>query len=196
MAEVLGDPEFGKQGPQRRAYQDISFWNELVGYHVPLNRFHRLVYTNALLLPVKRRETFEAVANSFCRLLRNWPKAVFLPRSLATDLSVPFGLDSGIEKYLNQLALVGNNESNVVDVVGCPRMSELPTPFRLPMFPAEHHRAADTRFFAVAGSCPPRGQLDSSMIRGCSHCPVGFRVSRTGSPSRTCGWRPPWRCHT
>ena len=148
---------------------------------MPLNRLHCLMYTNALLLPVKGTETFEAAANSFCRLLHNWPKAVFLPRPLATDLSVPFGLDSGIEKYLDQLALVGNSENNVVDVVGSPHMSELPTPFRLPMFPAEDRRAADTHFFAVAGSCSPRGQLDSSMIRGCSHCPVGVGIAGLGA---------------
>jgi len=40
---------------------------------------------------VRRNETFEAAANSFRRLLRNWPTAIFLGRSLTKGLSVPFG---------------------------------------------------------------------------------------------------------
>jgi len=100
VVEVHGYPYFGNQGPQRRAYEVMSFCNEFVRYHVPLHRFHHLVYTNELLFPVKGTETFEAAATSFCRLLRNWPKAVFLKRALAADLSVPFGRDSGLEQYL------------------------------------------------------------------------------------------------
>ena len=64
------------------------------------------MYANALQFPVKDTETIEAASTLFCRLLRNWPKAVFLKRDLAEDLSVPFGHDSGLEPYLEQLALV------------------------------------------------------------------------------------------
>jgi len=91
VSEVLGDPFFGNQGPQRRVYDVMSFCHEVIRYHVPLHPFHRLVLTNALLFPVRRNETFEAAANSFCRLLRNWPTAIFLGRSLTKGLSVPFG---------------------------------------------------------------------------------------------------------
>jgi len=146
VAEVRGDPYFGNQGPQRRVYEVMSFCNEVVRYQVPLHPFHRLVYANALLFPVKGTETIEAAANSFCRLLRNWPKAVFLKRALAEDLSVPFGHDSGLEPYLEQLALVKHEENDNVEDDRSPRVTGLPNPFRLPMFPSDHRRAADTRF--------------------------------------------------
>jgi len=85
VAEVHGDPFFGNQGPQRRVYEVMSFCNEVVRYQVPMHPFHRLVYANALLFPVKGTETIDAAANSFWRLLRNWPKAVFLKWALAAD---------------------------------------------------------------------------------------------------------------
>jgi len=53
VAEVHGDPFFGNQGPQRRIYEAMSFPNDTIRYQVPLHPFHRLVYTNALLLPVR-----------------------------------------------------------------------------------------------------------------------------------------------
>jgi len=147
VADVHGDPYFENQGPQRRMYDVITFYNEVVRYQVPLHPFHHLVYANALLFPVKVTETIEAAANSFCRLLRNWPNAVFLKRDLAVDLSVSFGHDSGLEPYLHQLALVKHEEDDNVEDDRSPRVNELPKPFRLPMFPSDHHRAADTRFF-------------------------------------------------
>jgi len=105
------------------------------------------VYANALLFPVKGSETIEAAANSFCHLLRNWPKAVLLKRALAEDVSVPFGHDCGLEPYLEQLALVKHEENDNVEDDRSPRVTGLPNPFRLPMFPSDHCRAADTRFF-------------------------------------------------
>jgi len=45
----------------------MSFCKEVIRFIVPLQPFHRLVYTNALLFPVRGTETFEAAANSFCR---------------------------------------------------------------------------------------------------------------------------------
>jgi len=116
VAEVHGDPYFGNQGPQRRVYEVMSFGNEVVHYHVPLHQFHHVVCINALLFPVKGTETFEAAANSFCRLLRNWPKAVFIKRAVAADLAVPFGHDSGLEHYLDQLALVSSDETPAVSM--------------------------------------------------------------------------------
>jgi len=146
VAEVHGDPFFGNQGHQRRAYEVMLLCNEVVRGHVPLHRSHLLVYSKALLLPLKGTETFEAAANSFCRLLRNWPKAVFLKRNLATDPAVPFGHDSGLKNYLDQLALVAHDEDDCVDKDRSHRISEAPNPFRLPMFPSYNCRAADTRF--------------------------------------------------
>jgi len=112
------------------------------------------VYTNALLFLVRGTETFEAAANSFSRLLRNWPKAVFVRRSVATDFAVPIGHEAGLAEYLVQLALVAAEENDAVDEDRSPRMSELPNPFRLPMFATDHRRAAGTRFFHGRGLLP------------------------------------------
>ena len=147
VAEVHGDPHFGIQGPQRRIYEVMSFCNEIVRNHVPSHPFHRLVYTNALFFPVRGTETFEAAANAFCRLPRNRPIAIFLKRSLATDLAVPFGHDAGLEDFLNQLSLVASDENDAVYVYRSPRMSEIPNRFWLLLSPSDHRRAADTRFF-------------------------------------------------
>jgi len=154
VAEVHGDPFFGNQGPQRRIYEVMSSCNGVIRYQVPLNPFHRLVYTNALLFPVRGTETFEATANPFCRLFRNWPKAVFLGRSVATDLAVPIGHDAGLAEYLDQLTLVAAEENGAVDEDRSPLMSELPNPFRLPLFATDNRRAADTRFFRGRGLLP------------------------------------------
>ena len=88
-----------------------------------------MVYANALLFPVKGTETIEAAANSFCRLLRIWPKAVFPKRDLAEDLSIPFGHDSGLEPYLEQLALVKHEKNDNVVNDRSPRVTGLPSPF-------------------------------------------------------------------
>jgi len=125
---------------------------------------------------VRGTETFEAAANSFCRLLRNWPKAVFLARSVATDLAFPIGHDAGWAEYLYQLTLVAAKGNDAVDEDRSPRMSELPNPFRVPMFATDHRRAADTRFFRV------RGLLPTEWSAGLLRAPMSFDLSR---------WLPP-----
>jgi len=172
VAQVHGDPFFGNQGPQRRIYEAMSFCNEVIRYQVPLHPFYRLVYTNALLFPVRGTETFEAAANSICRLLRNWPKAVFLGRSVATDLAVPIGHEAGLAEYLDQLTLVAAEENDALDEDRSPRMSELPNPFRVPMFATDHRRAADTRFFHG------RGLLPTEWSAGFLRAPKSFDLSR------------------
>jgi len=112
------------------------------------------MYTDALLFPMRGTKNFEAAANSFCLLLWNWPKAVFLGRSVATDLAVPIGHDAGLAEYLDQLTLVAAEENDAVDEDRSARMSELPNPFRLPLFATDHRRAADTRFFCGRGLLP------------------------------------------
>jgi len=149
----------------------MSFCNEVIQHQVPLHPFHRLVYTNALLFPVRGTENLEAAANSFCRLLRNWPKAVFSSRSMATDLAVPIGHDAGLAEYLDQLTLVAAEENDAVDEDRSPRMSELPNPFRMPMFGTEHRRAADTRFFRG------RGLLPTEWSAGFLRAPKSFDLS-------------------
>jgi len=125
---------------------------------------------------VKATETVEAAANSFCLLLRNWPRAVFLKRTLAEDLSVPFGHDSGLEPYLEQLALVKHEENDGVEDDRSPRVTGLPNPFRLPMFPSDHRRAADTRFFRG------RELMPTAWAAGFLRAPRTFDLSR---------WLPP-----
>jgi len=176
VAEVHGDPFFGNQGPQRLIYEVMSFCNAVILYQVPLHPFHRWVYTNALLFPVRGTETFEAVANSFGRLLRNWPKTVFLTRSVATDLVAPIGHDTGLAEYLDQLTLVAAEENDAVDEDRSPRMSELPNPFRVPMFATDHRRVADTRFFRG------RGLLPTEWSAGFLRAPKSFDLTRWLSP--------------
>jgi len=147
---------------------------------VPLHPFHRLVCTNALLFPVRGTETFEAAVNSFFRLLRNWPKAVFLGRSVATDLAVPIGHDAGLAEYLDQLTLVAAKENDAVDEDRSPGISELPNPFRVPMFATDHRRAADTRFFRG------RGLLPTEWSAGFLRAPNSFEFSRWLPPVPDC----------
>jgi len=132
----------------------MSFCNEVIRYQVPLHPFHRLVYTDDLMFPVRGTETFEAAANSFSRMLRNWPKAVFLARSVATDLAVPIGHEAGFAEYLDQLTLVAAEDNDTVDEDRSPRMSELPNPFRVPMLATDHRRAENSRFFRGRGLLP------------------------------------------
>jgi len=154
VAELHGDSFFGKQEPHRIIYEVVSFCNEVIRYQVPLHSLHRLMCSNALLFSARGTETFEAKAASLCRLLRNWPKAVFVGRSVATDLAVPIGSDAGFVEYLDQLTLVEAEENDAVDEVLNPRMSKLPNPVRLPLFASGHRRAAGTRFFRGRGLLP------------------------------------------
>ena len=134
------------------------------------------MYTNALLFLVRGTETFEPVTNSFCRLLRTCPEAVFPGRSVATDLAVPIGHDAGLAEYLNQLTLVAAEENDALDEDRSPRMSDLPNPFRVPMFGTDHRRAADTRFFRG------RGLLPTEWSAGFLQAPKSFDLSRWLSP--------------
>ena len=154
VVEVHGDPFIGNQGPQRRIYEFMWFFIEVIWYQVPLHPPHRLVYTSALLFPVRGTETFEAAANSFCCLLRNWPKAAFLGRSVATDLAVPIGHDAGLAKYVDQITLVAAEENHAVDEDRSPRISDQLNPFRWPPFATDRCRAADTWFFRGRGLLP------------------------------------------
>jgi len=150
----------------------MSFCNEGIWYQAPFHPFHRLVYNTALLFSVRGTETFEAAANSFCRLLRNSPKAVFLGRSLATDLKVPIGHDVGLAEYLDQLTPVAAQDNDAVDEDRSPRMSELLNLFRLPLFATDHCRAADTRFFRGNGLLP------TEWSAGFFRAPKSFDLSR------------------
>jgi len=143
---------------------------------VPLHSFHRFVDTNALLFPVRGIEIFEEADNSFCLLLRNWPKAIFLKRSVATDLAVPIGQDAGLTEYLNQLTLLAAEENDAVVEDLSPRLRELSNPFRLPLFETNHRRAANTRFFCGRGLLPTEWSI---------------RFLRAPKTFELCRWLPP-----
>jgi len=170
------------QGPQRRIYEVMSFCNDVVRYQVPLHPFHRFVYTNALLLPVREMKPVKAAAISFCRLLRNWPKAVFLRRLLASDLAVPLGHEARLKDSLDQLTLVANEKNHAFDVYRSPRMSELPNAFRLLLSLFDHRRATDTRF------CRGRELLPTSWAARFLHAPQRFDLSRW--PAQIPRWEP------
>ena len=172
MDEFCRGPYFMTQGPQCRICEFMSYFNEVVRYQVPLHPFHRFVYTNALLLPVRGMETVKAAAISYCRLLRNWPKAVFLRRLLASDLAVPLGHDARLKDSLDRLTLVANEKNHAFDVYRSPRMSELPNPFRLLLSLSDHRRAADTRF------CRGRELLPTAWAARFLHAPRRFDLSR------------------
>jgi len=147
-------------------------------YSLPnaLHPFHRLVNTNAQLFPVRRTEIFEAPANSFYRLLRDSRKAVLLGPSKATDLAVPIGHEDGLADYLDQFTLVAAKENDAVDPDRSSRMSELPNRFRLPLFPDDNLRAADTSFLRE------RGPLPTEWSAGFLCAPRNFDLSRWLSP--------------
>jgi len=101
-------------------------------------------------VPCEGYRDTEAAANSFCNLLRNWPKAVFLKRALAEDLSVPFGHDSGLEPYLEQLALMKHEENDNVEDDRSPQVTGLPTPSGCRCFHPTTVGPPTRAFFAVA----------------------------------------------
>jgi len=63
-------------------------------------------------------------------------------------------------------------ENDAVDEDRSPRMSELPNPFRVPIFATDHRRAADTRFFRG------RGLLPTEWSAGFLRAPMSFELSR------------------
>jgi len=102
--------------------------------------------------------------------------AVFLKRALAEDLSVPFGHDFGLEPNLEQLVLVKQVENVNVDNDRSPRVTGYTNPIRLPMFPSDHRRAADTRF------CRGRELMPTAWEAGSLRAPQTFDWSH---------WLPP-----
>jgi len=131
---------------------------------------------NALVFPMRGTGNFVAAANSIFRLLRHWPQAIFLRRSVSTDLAEPIGHDAGLAEYLDRLTLVAAKDNDAVKIVRSLRMSELPNPFQLPMFATDHRRAADTRFFRRCGLLP------TDRSAGFLRAPRTFELSR---------WLPP-----
>jgi len=76
--------------------------------------------------------TFEVAANNFGRLRRAWPRAVFLSCLTATELSVPFVLEAGIEEYLHELIERAHEAEHAVAEKKHSRTVALISPFRAP----------------------------------------------------------------
>eukprot|EP00168_Porphyra_purpurea_P013239 TRINITY_DN3614_c0_g1_i3.p1 TRINITY_DN3614_c0_g1~~TRINITY_DN3614_c0_g1_i3.p1 ORF type:complete len:283 (-),score=20.65 TRINITY_DN3614_c0_g1_i3:220-1068(-) len=143
LSAVHGDRFFGPQGPQRRVYEVMGLCNDVLRYRLPVPPDGVLQRLDA---SCAKKRVFRGRCQLFGRIMRSLPKAVFLKRALADDLSIPFAEDTGMSPYLDELALVGGGENEVVDVDRSPRMNVMPEPVLAPMFPEEHRRAEIVRF--------------------------------------------------
>ena len=97
VAEVHGNANYGNQGEARQAYEDLTYANELVRCGRPFHDFHTRLYAWALLFPVHQMGKFEFAANNCGRLRLVWSEAVFLSRRTATEVSVAFVQEAGME---------------------------------------------------------------------------------------------------
>jgi len=73
--------------------------------------------------------TCEVAANTFGRLRRAWPEAVFLSRRTATELSVPFAQETGMEEYLDELIDASHEAEHAVEEKFVARTLALASPF-------------------------------------------------------------------
>jgi len=102
LSDVHGDANFGNQGEPRQAYEVLAFANDIIRFGVPLHMFHRRLYAWALLFSAPSFGSFEVAANDFGSPRRTWLEAVFLSRSVADELAVPFAQEAGLHEYLDR----------------------------------------------------------------------------------------------
>jgi len=172
VAEVHGNANYGKQGEAMQAYEVLAYANELVRYGRPFHDFHTRRYAWALLFPVHQMGTFEVAANNFGRLRRAWPEAVFLSRRTATELSVPFSQEAGMEKYLDELIEAAHEAEQAVEEPIQAGTLALTSPFRAPSYAPAHRRAYD------AARIWSRGKLPAAWCSGVIWAPRHFDLSR------------------
>ena len=115
VAEVHGNANYDKQGHARQAYEALAYASQSVRYGRPFHELHTRLYDWALLFPVLQMGTFEVAANNFGRLRRAWPEAVFLSLRTASELSVPFAQEAGMEEYLDELIEVSHEAEKAVE---------------------------------------------------------------------------------
>jgi len=115
---------------------------------------------------------FEVAANNFGRLRRAWPEAVFLSRRTATELSVPFAQEAGMEDYLEELIEAAREAENAVEEKFDARTLALTSPFRAPSYAPAHRRAQD------AARITSRGLLPTAWCSGVIRAPRRFDLSR------------------
>jgi len=172
VAEVYGNANYGNQGEARQTYEVLAYANELVRYGRPFHDFHTRLYAWALLFPVHLMGTFEVAANNFGRLRRAWPEAVFLSRRTATELSVPFAQEAGMEDYLEELIEASREAEHAVEEKLDARTLALTSPFRAPSYAPAHRRAQD------AARITSRGLLPTAWCSGVFRAPRHFDLSR------------------
>ena len=86
--------------------------------------------------------TFNKVAaNNFGRLRRAWPEAVFLSRRTATEVSVPFAQEAGMEEYIDELIEAARKAEHAVEETFDARTLALNSSFRAPRYAPAHRRA-------------------------------------------------------
>jgi len=172
VAEVHGNANYGNHGEARHAYEVLAYAKELSRYGRPFHDFHTPLYAWALLFPVHQMGTFEVAANIFGRLRRAWPEAVFLSRRTATELSVPFAQEAGMEDYLEELIEAAREAEHAVEDTFDERTLALTSPFRAPSYAPAHRRAQD------AARIMSRGLLPTAWCSGVIRAPRHFDWSR------------------
>jgi len=172
VAEVHGNANYGYQGESRQAYGVLAYANELVRYGRPFHDFHTRLYAWALLFPVHQMGTIEVAANNFGRLRRAWPEAVFLSHRKATELSVPFAQDAGMEEYLDELIEASQEVEHAVEGKFDARTLALNSPFRAPSYAPDHRHAQD------AARISSRGLLPTDWCSGVMRAPRHLDLSR------------------
>jgi len=172
VAEVHGNANYSNQSETRQAYEVLAYANELVRYGRPFHDFHTRLYAWALLFPVHQMGTFEVAANNFGRLRRAWPEAVFLSRRTATELSVPFSQEAGMEEYLDEPIEASHEAEHAAEEKFDARTLALTSPFRAPSYAPAHRRAQD------AARIASRGLLPTAWCSGGIRAPRHFDFSR------------------
>jgi len=172
VAEVHGNANYGNQDEARQAYEVLAYANELVRNGRPFHDFHTRLYAWALLFPVNQMGTFEVAANNSGRLRRAWPDAVFLSRRTATELSVSFAQEAGMEDYREALIEAAREAEHAVEEKFDARTLALTSPFRALSYAPAHRRAQD------AARITSRGLLPTAWCSGVIRAPRHFDLSR------------------
>jgi len=116
--------------------------------------------------------TFEVGANNFGRLRRAWREAIFLSRRTATELSVPFAQEAGMEEYLDERIEAAQEAEHAVEEKIDARTLALTSPIRAPRYALAHRRAQD------AARITSRKLLPTAWCSGVIRAPRHFYLSR------------------
>lgn len=154
VASVHGDPNYGSSGPQRHTNEVMAYDNEILCYVMQLHPLIHLLYAWAMMFQVQSCETFEVAANNFGRLRRSWMEAVFLERSLATRLAVPFAFEPGMGEYLEELVGYATTPRWELDTTRGPEPPLLEFPFRTQSQVAVHHWGQENRYLLSRAYVP------------------------------------------